>query len=83
MKRIIIGSLALLVVCLGSAAASEGDGTVSGVVIDGFTGQPVVGATIEVEGTNVTLKTQVGGSFVGTVPAGMRPALQGSGQMAS
>jgi outer membrane receptor protein involved in Fe transport len=70
MKRFIIGSLALLVVCLGSAAAAEGDGTVSGVVIDGFTGQPVIGATVEVEGTHVTLKTDVGGAFVGTVPAG-------------
>ncbi len=69
MKRIIIGSLALLVVCLGTAAAQE-TGTVSGVVIDGFTGQPVRGATLTIEGADIRLETGVGGDFRTQAPSG-------------
>ncbi len=62
---------ALLGVALLSAPALVfADGTVSGVVIDGFTGQPVVGATLTVEGTDLTFKSGIGGAFVGTAPAG-------------
>ena len=69
MNRIIIGSLALLVVCLGSAGA-QGTGTVSGVVIDGFTGQPVRGATLTIEGADIQLETGVGGDFRTQAPSG-------------
>jgi len=69
MKRTVVGSWALVVVCLAAATAAEA-GTISGVVIDGFTGQPVVGATLEVEGATIALKSGLGGAFVGEVPAG-------------
>jgi outer membrane receptor protein involved in Fe transport len=45
-------------------------GTISGVVIDGFTGQPVIGAALEVEGADVVIRSEVGGGFVGEVPDG-------------
>ncbi len=69
MKRYLLGSLALLAVCLGTAAA-EGTGTISGVVIDGFTGQPVRGATLTVEGADISVQTGVGGDFRAAAPAG-------------
>ena len=46
------------------------DGTISGVVINGFTGEPVRGADLMVEGTDITVKAGVGGDFRTTAPAG-------------
>jgi hypothetical protein len=69
MKRTVVGSWALVVVCLAAATAAEA-GTISGVVIDGFTGQPVVGVSLAVDGTEVVFSSGLGGSFVGEVPAG-------------
>jgi hypothetical protein len=54
---------------LVSAVATAG-GTITGVVIDGFTGQPVRGATLTVEGTDISFPTGVGGDFRGEAPAG-------------
>ena len=45
-------------------------GTITGVVIDGFTGQPVRGATLTVEGMDISFPTGVGGDFRGEAPAG-------------
>ncbi len=69
MKRTVVGSWALVVVCLAAATAAEA-GTISGVVIDGFTGQPVVGATLEVEGTEVVFRSGLGGAFAGELADG-------------
>ena len=46
-------------------------GTITGVVIDGFTGQPVRGATLTVEGMDISFPTGVGGDFRGEAPAGI------------
>ena len=46
------------------------DGTISGVVINGFTGEPVRGATLTVEGTDLSFNAGVGGDFRTTAPAG-------------
>lgn len=69
MKRTIMGSWALVVVCLAAVATVEA-GTISGVVIDGFTGQPLVGATLEVEGVGTVISSGLGGAFTGEVPDG-------------
>ena len=55
---------------LSAPALAFADGTVSGVVIDGFTGQPVVGASLQLEGTDITIKSGIGGAFAGTAPTG-------------
>jgi len=52
------------------AAPAAADGIVSGVVIDGFTGQPVRGATLTIDGTEISFGTGVGGDFRHTVPNG-------------
>jgi hypothetical protein len=60
-------------ICLGlvlAPAVAFADGTISGVVIDGYTGQPVRGATLVVDGTTISFSTGVGGDFRTTVPAG-------------
>ena len=71
MKTKRLGPLALLCVSLILVPASAfADGTITGVVIDGFTGQPVRGATLTVEGTDISFSTGVGGDFRGEAPAG-------------
>ncbi len=64
-----LGLLTLGVVLLLPALAAA-DGTISGVVVDGYTGQPVRGATVGVEGVDVMMTTDIGGAFQGTAPAG-------------
>jgi len=51
-------------------AISFASGVVSGVVVNGFTGQPVVGATLVFETTGVELSSGLGGSFQGDLEAG-------------
>ncbi len=51
-------------------AAAFADGTITGVVINGFTGEPVRGATLSVEGTDISFKAGVGGDFRAGAPAG-------------
>ncbi|HSN57540.1 MAG TPA: carboxypeptidase-like regulatory domain-containing protein, partial [Candidatus Sulfomarinibacteraceae bacterium] len=66
-----LGRTALICASLVALAAPAlADGVISGVVIDGFTGQPVRGATLEVDGTGISFGTGVGGDFRATVPAG-------------
>jgi outer membrane receptor protein involved in Fe transport len=52
------------------ASVAHADGTISGVIINGFTGDPVRGATLMVEGTDITFGSGVGGDFRSSVPAG-------------
>lgn len=60
---------ALLTALALAPAAAEGSGLVSGVIVDGLTGQPVRGATVTVEGAGVELTSDIGGSFRADVPA--------------
>jgi len=65
------GRAALICVSFAALAMPAlADGIISGVVIDGFTGQPVRGATLVVDGTDISFPTGVGGDFRSTVPAG-------------
>ena len=68
-KKSYAGALAALLFFL-IAGVAWADGVISGLVLDGRTGQPLRGATVEVEGTDITLTTDLGGVFQGTVPAG-------------
>ena len=71
MNTRILGHAALICVSLVLMTATAfADGTISGVVIDGYTGQPVRGATVVVDGTEITFATGVGGDFRQTVPDG-------------
>ncbi len=68
-----LGFIVLLGV-LAPAMALAG-GTVSGVIVDGFTGQPVRGAEVTLEGADLTLATDVAGFFRSELPAGAYVAL--------
>jgi outer membrane receptor protein involved in Fe transport len=71
MQHISRATLALIGVWIALAPVTAlADGTVSGVVIDGLTGQPVRGATIAVEGAEVSITSDLGGAFRGAAPAG-------------
>jgi outer membrane receptor protein involved in Fe transport len=68
-RKLGLTALVLLAISLTPAAALAG-GTVSGVVIDGLTGQPIIGAELVVEGADVKLTSQLGGAFTGQIAAG-------------
>jgi outer membrane receptor protein involved in Fe transport len=51
-------------------AGAWADGIVSGVVIDGLTGQPVRGATLSIEGAEVSLSSDLSGAFRADVAPG-------------
>jgi outer membrane receptor protein involved in Fe transport len=71
MKFRTLGPVALLCVgVLSIPVIAAAGGTISGVVIDGFTGEPVRGATLTIEGTDISIPTGVGGDFRGQAPAG-------------
>lgn len=59
--------LACLFLSIGMALAQT---TISGVVISAEDGQPVIGATVKVDGTNIAAVTDVDGKFAFSVPAG-------------
>ena len=66
-----LGPVALLwVTSILVPAVALAGGTITGVVIDGFTGQPVRGATLTVGDTDISIPTGVGGDFRGEAPAG-------------
>ncbi len=71
MKIRTLGPVALLCLSILSIpmTASAG-GTITGVVIDGFTGQPVRNATLSIDDTDISFATGVGGDFRGEAPAG-------------
>ena len=54
---------------VSAPAAPNGEMTVSGTVISSADNQPIVGANIYVEGTNVGTTTDAGGNYKLTVPA--------------
>lgn len=54
---------------VSAPAAPNGELTVSGTVISSTDNQPIVGANIYVEGTNVGTTTDAGGNYKLTVPA--------------
>ena len=60
---------AIAIIATANPAIAQ-DGSVSGIVVDGLTGQPVRGATVTIEGTDIELTTDLGGAFVATAPAG-------------
>jgi outer membrane receptor protein involved in Fe transport len=71
MKTLPSGLLSLLCAAFVLLPASaDAAGVVTGVVINGFTGQPVVGANLAIEGTDLTIATGLGGAFQGEVDAG-------------
>ncbi|REJ85631.1 MAG: TonB-dependent receptor [Acidobacteria bacterium] len=57
------------------AAAALADGVITGLVLDGRTGQPVRSATVVVEGTDTTFTTDLNGVFQGAAPAGTQVLL--------
>lgn len=63
-----LGLLCLALLAVPSLALAAG--TVSGVVVDGFTGQPVRGATVVIEGVDTTATTDLGGVFLVQIEAG-------------
>ena len=67
MKRRLIMFLASLLLTAGVALAQT---AVTGVVISQDDGQPVIGATVRVVGTNTGVVTDAAGKFELTVPAG-------------
>lgn len=71
MKIKSLGPMALLCASLILApVVAFAEGTITGVVINGFTGEPVRGATLTVEGTDISFKAGVSGDFRGAAPAG-------------
>lgn len=62
--------LAALVLALVPATAVLADGTLTGAVLNGLTGQPVPGVTLTLEGTGVSVKTNPDGIFRASAPAG-------------
>ena len=65
-------ALATLMLPITSAFAA---GTMTGVVIDGLTGQPVRGATVQLEGTDVSLTTDIAGFFRSDIDPGTYSAI--------
>ncbi|MGH7565228.1 MAG: carboxypeptidase-like regulatory domain-containing protein, partial [Gemmatimonadota bacterium] len=67
-----LGAFAFLVLS-GSAAFAQVTGKVIGTVTDSDTGQPLVGAQVVVEGTNLgNVTNEDGYYFVNTVPVGVQ-----------
>ena len=65
------GLAAALVLVTTPAVSAQGTGTVTGVVTNGATGQPIAGAQVSVEGTGLgQLTNNVGRYIILNVPAG-------------
>lgn len=63
----LVGRLALLIACLGFATAATAQQRITGQVSDAA-GNPVIGASVVVEGTTIGTTTGVDGSFALNVP---------------
>ena len=61
---------ALLLALLGPALRAQNTVTVSGVVVEAATGEPLIGASVLVKGTTKGAVTGLDGDFTLTVPAG-------------
>ena len=70
--RHLLALLPLLAVTLAAAAPAHAQtGTVTGVITDAATAQPIVGAVVTVEGTSITTRAGPGGRYsIANVPAG-------------
>ena len=53
----------LLMLCLHLAVFAQNTGTVSGKVTDKQNGEPLVGATVSIRGSNASVVTDNNGSF--------------------
>ena len=69
MKRVILLFTALVLVI---SVAFGQDVTISGTVVDAATGDPMIGAAVQVEGTSVGTTVDVDGNFTVKVPAGKK-----------
>ena len=65
----------LVAVLVAATATATAAGVVSGVVIDGLTGQPVRGATVLLEDAGVEMTSDLGGAFQGEAEAGTYTAV--------
>ena len=67
----VVASLALGLAFMASPVAAQGGGSVTGLVTDSETQQPLAGAQVVIQGTNRgTLTNQAGRYIVPNVPAG-------------
>ncbi len=69
MKRVILLFTALV---LGISVAFGQDVTISGTVVDAATGDPMIGAAVQVEGTSIGTTVDGDGNFTLKVPAGKK-----------
>jgi len=65
-----VAALALLLLAAPAFAAAGDSGDVTGVVLDGLTGQPVRGATLRFERADLAVATDLEGIFRAELPAG-------------
>jgi iron complex outermembrane receptor protein len=70
MNRIIHKSLLAIMLILFSASITLPQGVVKGVVVDGNNGEPLIAATIRVEGTTIGTAASLDGTFTLRVPLG-------------
>lgn len=68
--RPVLAILALLALAFAPAPAARAEGTATGALLNGVTGQPVRGATLEVEGTEASTTSDVDGLFRLTLEPG-------------
>lgn len=68
MKRLLLLAGAIWLMC---AAAIAADIKCSGVVVDDQ-GEPIIGATVSVPGTNIATATDIDGRFALNVPDGKK-----------
>ncbi len=69
-KNSVSGWLTLALALCMVPTLAWADGTVTGVVVDGLTGQPVSGAVLILEGTQISTQTDAAGAFHVAAPAG-------------
>jgi hypothetical protein len=69
-KRIAVIAFVSLSLALGALHAADPTGGATGAVIDGMTGEPLRGARLAFEGTDVSVESDLDGVFRAEVPAG-------------
>lgn len=62
--------LLTLLILLSTASVALAQGVVRGVVVDAGNGEPLIGATVRIDGTTVGTQTSLDGSFSIRVPSG-------------
>ncbi len=67
----LIYGLGVLILVASSTALAAVSGKIFGAVLDAVTGEPIIGVTVRLEGTNTVTKTDVDGEyFIMNVPSG-------------